>query len=160
MGDFPKSGCICCLKWSTRISWMVYWTLKRFKRLRYSNRAANREVTYSNRVVTYSNRSVTYLQCRNHLYGILNYVVMFAINNRNNFGKNRWFKKELLERIIGSLKSIIDWSLYIFFHWATAKCVHLMGIKSTEPSFLCTSVTYFHMKMWMLTCTLKQFCFM
>jgi len=56
---------------------------------------------------------------------------------------------------------IFIFSLF-FFHWTTAKCVHLMGIKSTEPSFLRLSPCLWPIFIWnvMLTCTLKQFCFL
>jgi len=60
-------------------------------------------------VERYSNREVKYLHCRSHLYGIIiNYMDMFPLIIGIIFGIIGDFKKELLEGIIGSSKSIME----------------------------------------------------
>ena len=50
-----------------------------------------------------------YVYCT--LNGKLKIILGITGEYWNNSENNRWVKKELLERIIGNLKSIIDWSL-------------------------------------------------
>ena len=53
--------------------------------------------------------------------------------------KKIFFKILKFTRPMPFLSSSNYYNSYIFFHWATEKCVHFMGRKGTEPSFLCPS---------------------